>query len=66
MINILISRKEMRLDVTRNNEVLKSEDLDKESFKSYMVELAGDNLEAMRKVNKLFKPTSYTFIDVKG
>ena len=42
----------------------KREKITKEEFKEFMVELSGVNIDVMRKVSKLFKPTKYLFKDV--
>jgi len=44
----------------------KREKITKEEFKEYIHELAGSDIEMLRKVSKLFKPISYTFTNVKG
>ena len=63
-MNIKINKENMIVEVINNNEVLKTEELGKDSFRDYMVELSGDNLDVMRKVSKLFKPKSYEFKDI--
>ena len=67
MIDIEINRKDMEVKVYVGDESppAKREKLDDESFKAYMIELSGDNIEEMRKVAKMFKPTKYIFKDVK-
>lgn len=67
MIDIEINRKDMEARVYVSNELLpaKKEKLDKDTFKEYMLELSGDNLEVLRHATKLFKPTKYLFKDVK-
>ena len=67
MIDVEVSRELMEVNVYVSNKLLpaKKEKLDKDTFKEYMVELSGDNLEVLRYATKLFKPTKYLFKDVK-
>ena len=64
-MNIIINKKEMTATVQSNGNVLKTQELDADSFKSIMIELCGDDVEALRKATRLFKPSSYEF-EVKG
>ena len=65
-MDIKIDRTNMEVSVIKDDEVLKSESLTAEEFKEYMVELSKDDMiEPLRKVSRLFKVKSYTFIGVK-
>jgi len=64
-IDIKIDKTSMEAIVLVKGVEAKREKLDKDSYRDYMVELSGDNLEVMRKVNRLFKPKSYEFKGVK-
>jgi len=66
MIDIEINVKDMEAIVHVGNKLppAKREKITKEEFKEYMVELSGVNIDVMRKVSKLFKPTKYLFKDV--
>jgi len=66
MIDILIDKESMKVEVIVNDEVVKIEELDKDSFKDYMVELSNDlMLEALRLTARKMKPKSYLFKGVK-
>jgi len=66
MIDVLISKEDMTASVIINDEVVKVEDINKEEFKDYMVELSNDlMIEALRLTARKLKPKSYLFVNVK-
>ena len=66
MIDIKVNKALMQIDVIQNGKTVKTESLDKDSFKSYMHELADDDmLDGLRVSTRLFKPSYYEFKDVK-
>ena len=64
-MDVKIIKKPLKAEVYRNGKLLKEQELTPEEFKSYMAELSGECIEAVRLANKLFKAKSFTFKGVK-
>ncbi len=64
-INITISQADMTVTVFVDGEQVKQEDISKEEYREYMQELGKDDLDTLRHMFRLFKPSAITFKDVK-
>jgi hypothetical protein len=60
-MKVIIDNKSMKVEVSRNNKILKSKDLTREEYSSLMVECSGDMIDSVRLANKLFKGKRFTF-----
>ncbi len=67
MINIKLQTNPIKAFVTKDGKGVKSVELSKAEYGETVRELCEDEemLDALRVCNKLFKPTSMEFIDVK-
>lgn len=65
MIDITVNKKDMTVTVHKGHSKIKHESITPEEYKSLMVELSGDDIEAVRLANKLFKAKSFKFKGIK-
>jgi hypothetical protein len=64
-MNVKICKKTMKAIVSSKDTILKEKDLTVEEYGELMRELAGDDVDMLRKVSKQFRMKSVTFKGVK-
>ena len=66
MMNIKLCKKDMKVYVSKNNKIVKQQDMSKEQYAGLMKDLVPiDMLDTIRKYDKKFKAKAYVFRDVK-
>ena len=66
-MDLQLDTKNKSVNVIRDESIIKTEAMDKDSLRDYMLELTSDDkelLEALRTIGRKFKPNSYTFKEI--
>ena len=64
-MDVRIDKTDMSVSIIKDGNTIKKESIDKDRYKSLMLELSGDRVDILRTATKLFKVKAYTFKDVR-
>ena len=64
-MDVKIDKKDMSVSILDKGKTIKKESITKDRYKELMLELSGERVDMLRTLTKLFKPTEYTYRDVR-